>query len=123
MDSIFQVQFLRYPIYVLLGLPDRLSFPLHYLWGKAIALALGVARQAVTVSWGKSIPPTHMDWLHRMWLLLGMERISASLTCSHARFDKIWGPCIKFLSHKFRELTCPSYLRVLRLTDVDAPAG
>ena len=122
MDTIFPIRFLRFPIYILLGLPDRLTFPLHSLRGTAIALTLGAARQAITASWGKLTPPTHSDWLHRLWLLLGMERISTSLTHSHAHFDKMWVPCITFLSNEFRELTCPLYLRVLHLTDAVAPS-
>ena len=97
----YDVDILGFPSYILLGLPHRLSFPLHSLRGKAIAKALCMAKQAISTLWGKLMPPEHLNWLHCLWDLLGMERIAATLNNSINRFDKILGPGIRFLFGEF----------------------
>ena len=79
-------------------------------------LLLRAAKQAISAKWGTEQPLDQIDWVHRTWELLGMEKITVSLEHYHTLFDKKWGPSIHFLSHEFRELSCPRYLSTLRLT-------
>ena len=122
-DEIFGIEFPRFPAYVLLGLPDRLAYPLHSRRGKSIAAALNAAIQTIVGLWGKIDPPEPILWKHRLWNLLGMEKIAAYLNNSWARFDKQWSTLIEYLSDEFRELTCPRYLRVMRLTEPHTQTG
>ena len=115
-DSMFEVVLPRFPEYIVLGMPDRLAFPLHSIKGQAMAAGLLAARQAIIALWGKPDAPHSSLWVYRLWDLLGMERISASLTNTYARFLKIWRWVLTYLSTEFVEVTCPRYLRVLHIS-------
>lgn len=57
--------------------------------------------------------PTHLGWLHQLWNILGMEKISLTLANPGASFGKLWHPYLSLLSQDFRELTCPKYLHLI----------
>lgn len=120
-DLHFETQLPRFPDYVLLGLPNAITFPLTSKRGCQKALALGAAVQNILTHWGTKTLPTRLGWLHRLWALIGMEKISLSLTNPGASFHDLWEPFLKLLTSEFTKLTCPKYLRLLRLADPPTP--
>ena len=116
LDEIFDNELPRLPAYVLLGLPNRLTYPLGSNWGSQLAMALCAATQTILALWGSDRPPEHLSWLHRLWLLLGMEKLSLAADYPKHDIAQLWTPLVSFLSNEFRELTCPRYLRILQLS-------
>lgn len=117
-DQLFNTQVPCLPMYVVLGLPNPITYPLKSVRGRQMVLALGAALQNILTHWGTSTSPTYTGWLHRIWYILGMEHISASLTSSETSFQKVWNPFLTLLSKELNEITQPKYLTVLRLTDL-----
>lgn len=114
-DDLFDTQIPRHPVYVILGLPNLITYPLKSKRGRQMGLALGAAIQNILTHWGSPTISTHTGWLHKLWYILGMERIFSTLTNT---FTKTWSPFISLLSTEFHELTQPKYLRVLHLADL-----
>lgn len=115
-DKHFQTEIPRLPEYVLLGVPNPLTYPLKSRRGRQMALALGSATQNILIHWKTPQVPTHLGWLHRLWYILGMEKLSLTLADRGSSYGELWQPFLSLLSQDFRELTCPNYLRLLRLT-------
>lgn len=121
-DRQFDTQIPRFPDFVLLGLPNPLTYPLKSRKGRQMGLALGTALQNILTHWGKLTQPTRLGWLHRIWHIMGMERMQAFASNSSASFVEVWRPLLSFLTRDMNEVTCPKYLRLLRLTKLeDAP--
>lgn len=114
-DRHFHTEIPRLPEYVLLGVPNPLTYPLKSRRGKQMAIALGTATQNILIHWRTPQTPTHLGWLHRLWYVLGMEKLSLTLADKGDSYGELWQPFLSILSHEFRELTCPTYLRLLRL--------
>lgn len=110
-DKHFNTEIPRLPEYVLLGVPNSLTYPLKSRRGKQMALALGAATQNILAHW----KTPHQRWLHRLWHILGMEKLSLTLAGRGSSYGELWQPFLSLLAHDFRELTCPTYLRLLRL--------
>ncbi|KAJ1181232.1 hypothetical protein NDU88_006440 [Pleurodeles waltl] len=68
----FSTKIPRFPSYILLGLPNPLTFPLRSLKGRQMALALNVALQLILVLWGTDRIPTYVSWLQKLWFILAM---------------------------------------------------
>lgn len=115
-DTHFDNELTQLPTYIILGLPNALTFPLKSHKGWQIVLAQGVALQNILSHWGSNRLPSYTAWLHPMWYTLGMERISLSLAGRGDSFSELWGPFLSLLSSEFNKVTCPKYLRLLRLT-------
>ena len=116
LDGVFDNVLPRFPAYVLLVLPNRLTFPLHARCGSQLAMVLCAASQTILALWGSDWLSDHTSWLHRLWLMLGMEKLSLAADYIKHDFNRLWAPLLSFLSTEFREFTCPRYLRVLQLT-------
>ena len=56
-DTIAAENIPRLPVYILLGLPDRLSYPFHSIRGKQLALVICKASQVILALWGTSRSP------------------------------------------------------------------
>lgn len=67
-----------------------------------MGLALGAALQNILTHWESSVSPTYTGWLHRIWHIIGMERISATLNNAGGSFQKVWSPFLKLLSTEFK---------------------
>lgn len=102
----------RFPSFILLGLPNALTYPLT-----SCSIALGVAHQTILALCGTTTIPMHLEWLQRLWFVLGMEKLTLTLSVQGDTYRTLWQPFIALLSQEFRELTCPRYLWLLRLTD------
>ena len=85
-------------------------------------MVLCAATQTILALWGTDPTPDHTASLHPLWALLGMEKLSMDLLFSNCDFAQVLAPLLSFLSDEFRELTCPHYLQVLRLTALAPPA-
>lgn len=123
MNKCFDTAIPRFPDYTLLGLPNALTFPLKSKRGRQMGLAMGAAVQHILSLWGSHTRPTKLGWLHKIWFILGMEKLQATLTQSKTSFSEIWNPLLSLLSQEFHEVTCPRYLRLLRITDPNTSGG
>lgn len=88
----FDTEIPRFLAYTLLGLSNVLTFSLHSLRGRQMALALLAARQTILAQWGSTNVPDHMAWLHRLWLTLAMERLSLVKDHKGETLCRIMGP-------------------------------
>lgn len=118
-NTLFNTDIPRLPTFILLGLPNPLTYPLTSPRGKAITLMLGAAKQLLLARWGTDRIPSHQDWLYKIWDILEMEKLTAVVTQQLPRFDMMWQPGIAYLADEFRELICPQFLRILRLTQTE----
>ncbi|KAJ1081637.1 hypothetical protein NDU88_001815 [Pleurodeles waltl] len=75
-DAAFQVKIPRLPSYILLGLPNPLTFPLRSLKGRQMALALNAALQLLLALWGTDRVLTRISWLQKLWFILAMEKLT-----------------------------------------------
>lgn len=122
-DHHLQTGLPRLPEYILLGAPNPLTYPLKSRRGKQIALALGSAVQNIIRYWKTPHIPTHFGWLQRLWHIMGMEKISLALMGRGHTFGDLWAPLLGILRQEFRELSCPRYLKLLRLAEDDPPSA
>lgn len=106
-DKHLDTELPRLPEFVLLGVPNPLTYPLRSKRGKRITLALGAAVQNVLRHWKTQHIPTHTGWLHRLWHIMGMEKMSLALAGKGPSFEEEWGPLLNILQQEFQELSCP----------------
>lgn len=115
-DLHLDTQLQRYPSYILLGLPNPLTYPLKSQKGRLIAIALGAAIQNFLIHWRSTQLPSHTGWLQRLKSVLGMEKLTLTVAGRGSEFLSSLCWC-----QEFRELTCPRYLRLLHLPDTQIP--
>lgn len=114
-DQMFHTEVHHFPSYILLSLLNTLKYPMRSKQGRLPWHSVRLNKSCYHYGAQILYPPT-LICLHKLCDLLSMEKLTSNVEHTIPTFEKTWGPCFHFLSTTFWELSCPLYLRFLRLT-------
>ncbi|RXN27904.1 Stonustoxin subunit alpha [Labeo rohita] len=66
---------------------------------RILSFASLLARRAVLLMWKDAAPPTHAQWLRDIMTCLDLEKIRYSVCDSNKKFEKVWGPFLKYFEN------------------------
>ncbi|KAL0149606.1 hypothetical protein M9458_055133 [Cirrhinus mrigala] len=66
---------------------------------RILSFASLLASRAVLLRWKDAAPPTHAQWLRDIMTCLDLEKIRYSVCDSNKKFEKVWGPFLKYFEN------------------------
>ena len=99
------------PLIALFGTSGKDDMRLTPTKSRTLSFASLLARRAILLRWRDAAQPTHTQWLRDIMSCLDLEKIRYSVCDSSKKFQKVWGPFLKYFEKlKSNWSICPSFL-------------